>query len=83
VVCTGLCGKELEVFQEVLGEDVRIERTEHIVAGARRCAYRVSSRGGWGKRSHHVRRHRPGSRPAQSGRVGHQPHDLAAPACPQ
>ncbi len=40
--CTGLCGKELEVFQEVLGEDVMIERTEHIVAGARRCAYRVS-----------------------------------------
>ena len=83
VACTGLCRKELEVFQEVLGEDVVIERTEHIVAGARRCAYRVSSRGGWGKRSHHVRRHRPGSRPAQSGRVGHQPHDLAAPACPQ
>ena len=43
VACTGLCGKELEVFQAVLGEDVRIERTEHIVAGARRCAYRVSS----------------------------------------
>ena len=43
VACTGLCGKELEVFQEVLGEDVTVERTEHIVAGARRCAYRVSS----------------------------------------
>src|SRR5919198_3676811 len=41
VACTGLCGKELEVFQEVLGKDVTIERTEHIVAGARRCAYRV------------------------------------------
>jgi len=44
VACTGLCGKELEVFQAVLGEDVVIERTEHIVAGARRCAYRVCSR---------------------------------------
>ena len=43
VACTGLCGKELEVFQEVLGEEVRIERTEHIVAGASRCVYRVSS----------------------------------------
>jgi predicted ArsR family transcriptional regulator len=42
VACTGLCGKELEVFQAVLGEGVVIERTEHIVAGARRCAYRVS-----------------------------------------
>jgi predicted ArsR family transcriptional regulator len=43
VACTGLCGKELEVFQEVLGAEVVIERTEHIVAGARRCAYRISS----------------------------------------
>ena len=43
VACTGLCGKELEVFQAVLGADVMIERTEHIVAGAARCAYRVSA----------------------------------------
>lgn len=42
VACTGLCAKELEVFQAVLGEDVAVTRTEHIVAGARRCAYRVS-----------------------------------------
>jgi predicted ArsR family transcriptional regulator len=41
VACTGLCGKELEVFQAVLGQDVMIERTEHMVVGARRCAYRV------------------------------------------
>jgi predicted ArsR family transcriptional regulator len=46
VACTGLCRNELKVFQEVLGEDVRIERTEHIVAGASRCAYRVSSAAG-------------------------------------
>jgi predicted ArsR family transcriptional regulator len=39
--CTGLCAKELEVFQSVLGEDVSITRTEHIIAGARRCAYRI------------------------------------------
>ena len=44
VACTGLCEKELEVFQEVLGAEVMLERTEHMVAGARRCAYRVSSR---------------------------------------
>jgi predicted ArsR family transcriptional regulator len=41
--CTQLCGQELAVFQAVLGDDVVIERTEHIVAGARRCAYRVAS----------------------------------------
>lgn len=39
--CTGLCAKELEVFQSVLGDDVVVTRTEHIVSGARRCAYRV------------------------------------------
>ncbi|MEM7797226.1 MAG: metalloregulator ArsR/SmtB family transcription factor [Cyanobacteria bacterium P01_C01_bin.118] len=38
--CTGLCDRELEIFQTVLGVDV--ERTEHILSGARRCAYRVA-----------------------------------------
>lgn len=42
--CTGLCGCELEVFQAVLGQDVQIERTEHIIEGARRCAYRVMAK---------------------------------------
>jgi predicted ArsR family transcriptional regulator len=42
--CTGLCARELEVFGRVLGQGVTIERTEHIVAGARRCVYRVSER---------------------------------------
>ena len=39
--CTGLCSAELEVFQSVLGDGVSIERTEHILDGARRCVYRV------------------------------------------
>ena len=43
VACTGLCGKELEVFRVVLGQDVVVERTEHMVVGARRCAYRVAT----------------------------------------
>jgi len=42
--CTGLCAKELEIFESVLGENAVIRRTEHIVAGARRCAYQVSSK---------------------------------------
>lgn len=40
--CTGLCAKELEIFQSVLGDRVSIQRVEHIVAGARRCAYQIS-----------------------------------------
>ncbi len=39
--CLGLCGAELEVFRKVLGREVEVERTEHIISGARRCAYRV------------------------------------------
>jgi predicted ArsR family transcriptional regulator len=39
--CQGLCAKELEVFQNTLGMDVCVERTDHIQAGARRCAYRI------------------------------------------
>ena len=40
--CQGFCASELELFRAVLGGDVRIERTEHIVAGDRRCVYRVT-----------------------------------------
>jgi predicted ArsR family transcriptional regulator len=41
--CTGLCARELEVFQTVLGKDVAIERSEHILSGSRRCVYLVSN----------------------------------------
>jgi len=40
--CLGFCSVELDVFREVLGPGVRVEREEHILAGARRCAYRVT-----------------------------------------
>jgi len=39
--CPKLCDAELAVFQAILGEGVAIERTEHILRGARRCAYRI------------------------------------------
>ena len=41
--CTGLCASELELFKAVLGPGVSVERTEHILAGARRCAYLVAA----------------------------------------
>lgn len=40
--CTGLCAAEMEVFRCALGPDFSIERCDHILAGARRCAYRVT-----------------------------------------
>lgn len=42
--CQGLCRDELTVFRRVLGRDARVERTEHALAGARRCAYRITPR---------------------------------------
>ncbi len=41
-LCTGLCREELALFHRVLGKDVRVERLSHILAGASRCAYRVT-----------------------------------------
>ncbi|MFS8054409.1 MarR family transcriptional regulator [Rhizobium sp. BR 317] len=38
-VCAGFCRSELETFRATLGADV--EREEHILLGARRCAYRI------------------------------------------
>lgn len=43
--CTGLCGQELEIFQSILGNGVTIQRVEHILAGARRCTYRIDPNG--------------------------------------
>ena len=40
--CQGLCRSELEIFARCLGDDLRVERVEHVLAGGRRCAYRVT-----------------------------------------
>ena len=38
-VCAGFCRSEIETFRAVLG--ARVERSEHILLGARRCAYSI------------------------------------------
>jgi predicted ArsR family transcriptional regulator len=43
-LCAGLCREELALFTRVLGKDVKVERISHILAGAGRCAYRVTQR---------------------------------------
>lgn len=40
--CQGFCRAELRTFSEALGPGAQVARTEHIVAGARRCAYRIT-----------------------------------------
>jgi predicted ArsR family transcriptional regulator len=39
--CQGFCRSELALFREVLGPEVAVERVEHLLAGGRRCAYRI------------------------------------------
>ncbi|WP_234572746.1 helix-turn-helix transcriptional regulator [Rhodohalobacter sp. 614A] len=40
--CQGFCKAELLSFNFVLGQDVKVERTEHIVSGERRCTYKIT-----------------------------------------
>lgn len=42
--CQGLCRSELEIFQKAFGGGATVERTDHILSGARRCAYRIKAR---------------------------------------
>jgi predicted ArsR family transcriptional regulator len=39
--CQNLCRDELNVFRRCFGEGVSVERIDHILAGGRRCAYRI------------------------------------------
>jgi predicted ArsR family transcriptional regulator len=40
--CQNFCRSERNIFASVLGPEVTVTRIDHIVAGARRCAYRIS-----------------------------------------
>ncbi len=40
--CPNLCQSELNVFQNLLGQDYLIDRQEHIIQGERRCTYLIS-----------------------------------------
>ncbi|MGH1471799.1 MAG: helix-turn-helix transcriptional regulator [Cellvibrionaceae bacterium] len=40
--CQGFCRSELEMFQKLLKGLATVERTDHILLGARRCAYKIS-----------------------------------------
>jgi predicted ArsR family transcriptional regulator len=43
--CQGLCREELRLFRAVLGKRTHVERTDHILAGASRCAYVITPTG--------------------------------------
>ena len=39
--CPALCRDELSVFKAAIGRGIPVERVEYILAGGRRCAYRI------------------------------------------
>jgi predicted ArsR family transcriptional regulator len=41
--CGALCSAELDAFRRALGPGVTVTRTQHVLAGDRRCAYRVEA----------------------------------------
>ncbi len=57
--CQGFCRSELKIFRDALGPDAAVERVEHVLAGARRCAYRITRSGS--------RRRQPSSKEADHG----------------
>ncbi len=42
--CRNFCRSELAIFTEVLGPDVTVERTRHLLSGDERCSYVVERR---------------------------------------
>lgn len=39
--CQKFCRSELAIFQRVLGDDCKVERSEYLLEGGRRCVYRI------------------------------------------
>ncbi len=40
--CQSFCRSELDIFRRVLGQACAVERAEHLLAGSRRCVYRIT-----------------------------------------
>jgi len=45
--CLNFCRSELNLFQTLLKEEAEVSREEHIIEGARRCAYRITPINEW------------------------------------
>jgi len=39
--CQGFCRSELQLFQEIAGQDTQVAREQHLLAGGGRCVYRI------------------------------------------
>ena len=41
--CQQFCKSELEIFQRLFENEATVTRTDHLLAGARRCAYKITA----------------------------------------
>ena len=39
--CSGFCQSERDLFQQLLGPDVKIDQVDNLLSGARRCTFKV------------------------------------------
>ena len=39
--CQGFCRSELQLFQEIVGQDGTVSRERHLLTGSSRCVYRI------------------------------------------
>jgi predicted ArsR family transcriptional regulator len=40
--CQMFCATELTLFKEALGQDLNVEREQHLLSGDERCVYRIT-----------------------------------------
>ena len=81
--CQGFCRAELNVFRAVLGPGVSIDRMDHILAGARRCAYRIAPNTVAQEKQHGLDRRTGTGRARGKGQGDRAPRGPADPAGPQ
>lgn len=41
--CLNFCRSELQLFQQLFADIAVVSREEHIIEGARRCAYKIEA----------------------------------------
>ena len=78
--CQGFCRAELQVFRDVLGPGVTVERVEHALAGARRCAYRITQDQAAKEADDELDRRDFVAGPGGKGKGGRPPQRAADPA---
>ncbi len=44
IQCQNFCRSEWSIFQQCFGENYQVERSEYLLTGDRRCAYKISTR---------------------------------------